>query len=210
MDAVEFAAGTSTHFVSDTDKVMDAFYAFCHKSGPELCAYHDASPAAIEKRLDALLGDIKIHPVIVAAPSANARPEIVTYSRVQKLLSASLYQPLVVFPLLAESLAGLEKGDGRPFLKLTSQGELDVPLCDAGQLNPQDPTPEIPELEGSADGGLAVLCSDSEPLRGGVEGFAAYLTLLEGISKAAGASMAGMALGCDGWGVRAKWRFNGG
>jgi hypothetical protein len=209
VDAVEFASGVGTHFIADTDAVMDSFYKFCHQAGPDLCSFYDISPDAIKSRLDALLEDIKIHPVIVSVSSLNAKPEIITYSRVRRLIAASLYQPLLVFPQLAKSLIGLERGDGRAFVELTTHGGEEVALCDAGQLDPQDPTPELPEVEGSVDGGTAVLCSDGESLTGGVEGFGRYLSVLEGISKSAGATMAAMALACAGWRVRAKWRFDG-
>jgi len=210
VDAVEFSSGVGTHFLTDTDAVMDAFYTFCHQAGPDLCAMYDVSPLAIRKRLDAIFEDIKIHPVIVpASPSLNSRPEIVNYSRLRRLVASALYRPLLVFPMLADIIAALEQDDGRPFVELTSPGGEELALCDAGQIDPGDPEPESPEVEGSADGGIAVLCTDAAPILGGVEAFGKYLTVLEGISHAAGGTMAEMALACADWGVKAKWRFDG-
>lgn len=190
---------------------MSSFYAYCHAAGPIRCAFHASSPSAIEMRLDKLLVNIKIHPVIVPAPStSNGRPEIVTYSKVRKMIASSLYRPLVLFPDLAEALAGLEAGDGRPFLELSSEGQEELPLCDSSH-NPGtgDPQPELPEAEGSADASKAIMCSDQAPFEGGLEAFDKYLEECQSASKSAGATMASMRFGCVEWGVKAKWRFTG-
>ncbi|KAK2630057.1 hypothetical protein QTJ16_000877 [Diplocarpon rosae] len=154
VDAKDYVSGTATHFLTDTDQVMNSFNVFCHQAGPDLCVFYASSPEAIEARLDALLMRIKTHPVIVpASPSSNLRPEIVSYSRLRRSISSSLYRPLVVFPNLASTLLALESGDGRPFIELTWQGSEELPLCDARLDNqvptdPESPTPEVPEAEG--------------------------------------------------------------
>ena len=174
---------------------MDSFYTYCHQAGPSLCAFHASSPLAIRTRLSTLLVQIKIHPVIAPVSDLNSRPEIITFSKVRRMIASALYRPLVIFPDLAESLAALESGDGRPFLDLSSQGQNEMPMCDSGTRNPE-PTPNIPEVEGSADASRAIQCSDQAPFEGGVKGFQAYLGECQGASRAAGATMAGMRLGC--------------
>jgi hypothetical protein len=148
--------------------------------------------------------------IVPASSSSNGRPEIVTYSKVRKFITASLYRPLVVFPGLAEALAALESGDGRPFLELSSQGQEELSLCDSNHgPEPGEPSPEIPEVEGSADASRAILCSDQASFKGGVEAFGEYLQICESVSRSAGATMASTRLGCAEWGVKAKWRFSG-
>lgn len=192
---------------------MNAFYEYCHLTGPKVCAFDSTSPQAIEARLDALLADLKIHPVIVSAsPHTNSRPAIVSFSKVRRMISAALYRPLNVFPALAEALAALEKGDGRPMVDLIPGGE-DFPLCKT-RYNPGDgdskpPTPETPEAEGNWDATKAIMCTDSRPAEGGVEGFRDYVKTLAGMSKAAGATMSNMWMGCVDWGFEAKWQFRG-
>lgn len=193
-----------TGFLADTDKVMDGFYFHCHRVGPELCAMYDSSPANIEDRIDTLLEDLRIHPVVVPASSSKTRPEIVTFSKLRQLIVSCLYRPIITFPLLDKVLAALEKGDGLPYIRLTATDE-ELQLCKAES---QDPA-ELSEIPGSADGGTAVLCTDAAPLEGGVEAFAKYVKVLEGISKVAGAAMGGMALVCAKWPIAAKWRFAG-
>jgi hypothetical protein len=143
----------------------------------------------------------------VPASSPNSRPEIITFSRVRKLISSALYRPLVVFPALASALAALESGDGKPFLSISPQFQDQLPLCDT--TSSPDPEPETPEVKSSADASLAILCTDQAPLTGGVSAFSSYVEQCSNTSKSAGATMASMRLGCVEWGVRAKWRFDG-
>ncbi|KAK0100486.1 hypothetical protein ONS95_008435 [Cadophora gregata] len=213
VDARDLVSGAPTHFLQDTDKVMDSFYRFCHLAGPKWCAFYASSPEAIETRLESLLENIKKHPVIVSASaSSNLRPEIVTYSKVKRLITSALYRPLVMFPSLAESLAALESGDGRPFIRLTSQGGEQLPVCESHQdnpTNPRNPTPEVPEAEGSADARKAIICSDGLSVADNVEGFETYAKKLLDVSRSAGSSMASLVMGCVGWKIKAKWQFTG-
>ncbi|KAI6715765.1 hypothetical protein JHW43_001712, partial [Diplocarpon mali] len=216
VDARDYVSGAATHFLTDTDLVMNSFYVFCHQAGPDRCAFYASSAEAVEARLDALLARIKMYPVIVpASRSSNPRPEIVSYSRLRRLISSSLYRPLVVFPGLASTLRALESGDGRPFIELaSSQGSEELPPCDARlekpvPTDPENPTPEVPEAEGSADASKAILCGDWDGMEGGVEAFEQYVDRLVGMSKAAGATMTSLVMGCVGWKVTAKWRYSG-
>ena len=213
VDARDYVSGAPTHFLQDTDRVMDSFYRFCHIAGPERCAFYASTPESIKARLDALLSNIRIRPVIVpASASLNPRPEIVSYSKVRRLITSALYRPLVMFPSLAEAFAALEAGDGRPFVEITSQGGEELPLCESRLENPSDPdipTPEVPEAEASADASKAIMCSDGEPIPGDVERFSSYAGRLVDLSRSAGSSMASLVMGCVGWKVRAKWQFTG-
>jgi hypothetical protein len=155
----------------------------------------------------ALLESLRISPAIVPSSSSNSKPELITYSKVRKLISSALYRPLVVFPSLAEALSALEAGDGKPFLQLSPAQQYELALCDSNTGQPAEPFPEIPEMESSADASLAILCSDQAPFLGGVSAFSKYLDECENASKSAGAIMASMRLGCGDWSIRTKWRY---
>ena len=208
VDAAQYFAGAGTHFLQDTDKVMSAFYYFCHKAGPEFCSFHASSPSVIETRLNKLFQSLKKNPVIVPSPldSINELPSIISYSDVRRLIASSLYRPLVMFPPLAEALAALEAGDGSPFLNLSGRSEGDPFLCDEGR---DKPTPELPDVEGSPHATNAIFCSDQGLQNDTVDSFGVYLEKAIETSKSAGATMASMRLGCVGWAVEAKWRFAG-
>jgi hypothetical protein len=209
VDAEQYSSGEGTHFLTGTDAVMDSFYTYCYKSGPKQCAFFSSSPSLIATRLSAFLETIRISPVIVPSSSSNSKPELITYSKVRKLISSALYRPLVVFPSLAEALSALEASDGKPFIQLSPAQQYELPLCDSSTGQPADPSPEIPEMESSADASLAILGSDQAPFLGGVSAFSKYLEECESASKSAGATMASMRLGCVDWGIRAKWRYAG-
>jgi pimeloyl-ACP methyl ester carboxylesterase len=209
VDAEQYSSGEGTHFLTDTDAVMTSFYTYCHAAGPSLCAFHASSPTLISARLTTLLTTLKTSPVIVPSSSTSSKPEIITYSKARKLISSALYRPLAIFPALAEALAALEASDGEPFLSMSPQFSDQLPLCDSNTSQPPDPTPEIPEVEGSADASRAILCSDQAPFLGGVSAFSTYLEECQNASTSAGATMANMRLGCVDWGVKAKWRFAG-
>src|SRR4051812_3703839 len=100
---------------------MDAFYEFCHRAGPLRCSFYAASPRQIQERLDALLRRLRVTPVLIPPVSlADAvvgspgpeMPELVTYSKVRRIISTMLYQPIYRFRPVAEVLAGLERNDG--------------------------------------------------------------------------------------------------
>lgn len=205
VDVVEYTSGRGTHFVQDTDKVMDSFYQFCHRAGPQNCSFYAPSPREIEIRLDMLLKRIRKHPVIVPASPSGGRPEVVSFSGLRKLIASALYRPLFMFPPLAEILSALEEDDGKPFIELTRQGSGDPLLCERDP----GPSPEHPEAEGTEDASKAILCSDAAPVRFTVDEFGKYVDELAQLSKSAGATMANMLLDCVGWTVDAKWRFDG-
>lgn len=208
VDAVEFASNRGIHFLQDTDKIMDAFYHYCHKAGPKLCAYYLDSEKAIEARLDGLLRNIRKHPVIVPSSASNERPQIVSYSSVRKMIASTLYRPVVMFTALADALAALEIGDGSIFVDLATQVSDDPFVCDTGDDH-GDGAFETPELEDSHDGGIAILCSDGERMNDTADEFGVYVDELVALSKSAGATMANMRLACVQWSMQAKWRFAG-
>ena len=175
---------------------MDAFYRFCHLAGPAKCSFYASSPDNIKLRLNNLLEIIRKHPVIVpAAKASGRRPEIVSFSSVRRMIATSLYRPLVMFPPLAEALAELENQNGSRFIELSGQGAGDPFICESEP----GPTPELPEVEGTADATHAISCSDTPLFNRTVDDLEEYVKILVGLSKAAGATMANMGLACVGW-----------
>jgi hypothetical protein len=114
-----------------------------------------------------------------------------------------------MFPALADALAALEVGDGRIFVDLATQMSDDPFLCDTQQGQDGDSAPEMPESEGSHDGGIATLCSDGERMNDTADEFGEYVDELVALSKSAGATMANMRLACVQWSIEVKWRFAG-
>lgn len=192
----------------DTDKVMEAFYFFCHQAGPLRCALHAATPDKIRKRLVDLFAQIRRSPVLVSfSPSETGprMPELVTYSRIKRMLSTALYQPIYRFQRVASVLAALEQGDGRPYYAYTSLEKPDSTLFCSAETIPSGPGPD----EDTPDGFAAVMCSDGEPFRYTPADYEAYALAVQNLSTVVGGEQATTRLSCAGRVIRPKWRFAG-
>lgn len=206
VDVQRWYSGDGMRFIEDADKVMGAFYHFCHLAGPEGCAFYDSSPTKIETRLDNLLTDMKTNPVVTLSKDAADRPTIISYSDIRRAINSALYRPIQVFPELAKALSGLESGDGTAFLEM--KGKTPDPFrCDRPAEESHDSEDDL--REGSEDATAGVMCSEAKPVPQEVEQFAKYADVLVRLSKSAGATAANMRMVCVGWEIPAKWDFDG-
>ncbi|OTA99599.1 hypothetical protein M426DRAFT_254180 [Hypoxylon sp. CI-4A] len=194
------------NFLRDTDKVMEAFYSFCHKAGPSNCDFYDITPSAIKSRLASLLERIRKYPIIVpAAESGPDMPQLITWSHLKRLISAALYRPIFMFRKFATVLRALEEGNGDPFYKFVKSEDSTPPICSIEAI-----PPNVPRLEeGNADAFPAILCADSPPVDDTVEEFAEFVEELERISSSAGDVNALFRMACIGRTIRPKWRYTG-
>src|SRR5215469_16493362 len=95
VDYIEWTLRSHLNFPHDTDKVMGGFYNFDHKAGSSNCGFYSSTPSAIRERLDSMFQNIRVHPAIVpAAKSTTELPKMVTYSSLNRLISATLYRPI--------------------------------------------------------------------------------------------------------------------
>ncbi|WYZ35252.1 hypothetical protein EsH8_I_001528 [Colletotrichum jinshuiense] len=211
VDYREWFNSAHTNYLRDTDKVLFAFYEFCHQAGPEKCAFYSSTPEAIEKRLRQLLSTLKKHPVIVSADDENGpeAPMLVTYSKVMRLLSSALYQPQYQFENFAKILAALEKQDGRPYYEHYSPSKPSpAPICLPQPVSPLEPPPGI--IEGTADAFPVIMCADHPAVHN--------LTLEEvqheaddilKLSPATGVLSVPYQMTCNQRITRPRWRFDG-
>ena len=197
------------NFLHDTDQVLQAFYDFCHSSGPERCAMYDESPDAIQKRLEVMLEDIRKSPVIIPGGvdgSGPDMPELVTYSKVKKLLSNALDAPVYTFKSFAQILRALEKGDGLPYWEYLNPIGNPTPACSAETV----PT-DIPKLSYNTEDLFGTtICQD----KGGsdfetVDEFVEFADRLMNASWADGDVNAHYRIACIGRKIKTKFRFGG-
>ncbi|KAJ2976329.1 hypothetical protein NUW58_g8112 [Xylaria curta] len=214
VDLREWHYQTYINFPRDMDKVMSAFYDFCHQAGPEVCDFYAETPQLIEQRHENLMEKIRKQPVLITAggpfPVAGLNvPQLITWSHVRRLTSAALYRPILLFKKYATVLAALESGDGRPFYTMTNS--LYQPEGPAASICTTEATPpEAPRLEGGNNEAFpAIMCSDLPPMNGTVEEFTDFAKRLGDISKSAGDVNALFRLACIGRTIRPKWRFDG-
>ncbi|KAF7875269.1 hypothetical protein EAF04_002441 [Stromatinia cepivora] len=210
VDYLEWSTNTHTSFLHDSDKVMEAFYHYCHASGPTNCAFYSPTPSQISTRLKDLLTVLETHPIIVPSSDPTLLPEIITYTSLKRLISSSLYRPILLFPPLANVLLSLETGDGIPFLNFISTFGLREPFtCECDTCNNGFPAPDQEDVEGTDDAMAAVMCSDGGIMNETVSEFKTYAdTLMEGASIA-GATNVEVRMSCVGWNVVSKWRYTG-
>jgi hypothetical protein len=197
------------NFLEDSDKIMEAFFEFCFKAGPEKCAFYaEGNADAIKARFLDLLGSLRKNPVLVPAYSNGTHPllpELVTYSKLQLLIRTCIYKPIDKAPALAKVMAALEEKDGLPFYRM-SQGDSEPPTLDFCSL--EDTLPTVPtDSSNGNDAFPAIMCADGEQFSDTPEAFAEYAEALRGVSRYAGTSNAHFKLSCAGRMIRPKWRL---
>lgn len=210
VDYKEWYHDSQINHLRDTDKVMDAFYTTCHAAGPQKCDFHAASPAKIKQRLDTLLTNLTLSPVIVPRSSSGPDlPELITYSHVKRLISTVLYQPAHMFSSFATVLAALESRDGKPFYNLTlSNSPAPSTLCALETIPPTVPI-SGPGQEDTPDAFPAIYCSDAPPFSLSAVQFSLYSSQLQNISSSCGAVYALTRLACAGRShIRPKWSLD--
>lgn len=207
VDYNEWYTDTHERFLDDADKVMDAFYFYCHKYGAETCPIWEPSASAIASRVGSLLERLKRHPIVVPSPAHSMElPEIVTYSSLQRLISAALYRPIYMFSSLARIISSLEAGDGRLFVQYAvSQGKVQF-SCDCPLNSGMPGTLQQPATDNAFP---AIMCTDGGRTNETLGEFMAYAEKLIQTSASAGAVNALVRMSCAGWTSTAKWRFTG-
>ncbi|KAK0661025.1 Carboxylesterase A [Lasiodiplodia hormozganensis] len=184
--------------LEDTEKTMQAFYDRCAEAGPTLCplAGHNMSAVDIKAKATAVLDKMYHNPIQVKGEF----PEIVTWSDVRLFMFMALYEPLHAFPLMAEMLAALARGDedGEMERYLTSKHFF---AC-AAKGNDTD----IAQVDGEAS--MAIMCSDGDPQDYlDLDGMDEHWRKLDAISPTVGAMWAGHRMNCANWKFRPLFRF---
>ncbi|KAF7156342.1 hypothetical protein CNMCM6106_009609 [Aspergillus hiratsukae] len=78
--------------VDQMDEAMKKFSSFCHSAGPGKCSFWGPTPANITSRLDGIIHQLQNHPV-------------------PALFLNTIYAPLEKFPIMADILHQLERGN---------------------------------------------------------------------------------------------------
>ncbi|KAI0452638.1 Alpha/Beta hydrolase protein [Xylaria acuta] len=97
--------------VDQMDEAMEKFSSFCHSAGPETCSFWGPTPADITARMDGIIYQLQNHPIPVSGVQSRDLPTLVTYSDLKALFINTIYTPLASFPVMADILHQLERGD---------------------------------------------------------------------------------------------------
>ncbi|KAI5203344.1 hypothetical protein E4T39_04257 [Aureobasidium subglaciale] len=196
IDNLQIAAFTD---LSDTEKTMDSFFRSCAEAGYPACALADPNvatkPARVKERTIAVIETLRHEPVAVI----GLEPEVITSNDLRMLIFLSLYHPVQMFPILARTLAELEKGDGsssaqmlRPYHDLTCRATASI------------------DRVFDADAQLAITCSDGDDLTGiNRTEFASFAEKLTEVSPTIGDIWAALRMYCIHYPLRPQYRYTG-
>jgi hypothetical protein len=209
----------------DTDEALTSLYDACAAAGPSKCAIYENSTDLVRARVNKILNDIHLAPVPVYNNTDLSQITfgVVDYSLVALQLFQTLYWPYATGPMLAESLAALERGNGSPIYANSLTSIINSWVLDTYQ-NDQ------PFQVGIIDVSAPIFCGDAlvNTTRSLEEAYAEYLavakesslapawyTILPGICKCVFRPNLKISNAlapdgfCSNWKITAKDRFNG-
>lgn len=208
-DAHSMYNGLWTTSILNSDRVMDRFFDDCYKAGPARCSfYSENGPSSMQADLDATLRMLNNTPLAVSGSNSHG-PDVITYSDVMKVIKETLYDPLNLFPQLADLLADVSNGSGSHFAEFKMKKKF--PVCP--YPSPEDPH-QIrecpPYTETSLETLVSISCTDGKDLStASKEEFQSYYTILRQQSKWMADYWASFTLSCWGWKTRPSWRYDG-
>lgn len=112
LDLADWYAGTLKTNVIDQDKIVEQFFQYCYKAGPEKCVFYADSPEKIEQRARDLVETIRREPISVSDRSVVDRPIIITYEVMRFLFLNAMYDPVSQWSAFAQDLLNLEMRNG--------------------------------------------------------------------------------------------------
>ncbi|KAF2164862.1 hypothetical protein M409DRAFT_67582 [Zasmidium cellare ATCC 36951] len=190
----------------DTDKILESFFHYCSKAGPEKCRFwREGGEVAIRDAYHRAMDEIMENPLPVPG-NFERGPEIITYSNIKELVGRAMYQPLAFFPTLATLLDDVARRNGSVFAERKSNGRRPsyrTKACeDAGPYSSDCILPDW-DVEGPS---LAILCSEARSKSNISEpDFIEIASRLRNQSSALGEVWAQYLLGCTGWNATASW-----
>jgi hypothetical protein len=156
--------------------------------------------------LEQLLHSLNRTPL--AVPGSDTRgPDVITFSDVMRLVKESLYVPLKSFPVMADLLANVSRGDGGAFADMKNAGK--VAAC---PMNDEQDCPKLypPYKDTLLETLASISCTDGEDLSNLTkEEFFDYYEVLKGQSRWMADIWAAFTMPCWGWKTRPKWRYQG-
>ena len=167
------------------------------------------SPGAIKTRFETLLENVRRNPVVIpvgVSGSGPEMPELVTFSKVKRLLSNALDAPVYTFKTFARILRGLEDRDGRPYWEYMNPNGVPTTACSAETV-PID----IPKLSYNTEDLVATTIRQD---KGGpdiktVDEFEAFADRLMEASWADGDVNTHYRVACIGRTIKTKFRYSG-
>lgn len=214
VDIDRYYTGNGSSPVHDADAIFSRFGLYCDQAGPDACPlYGEGGPPSIEEAFHAFDAKLYNASVPVLATSKSG-PEIITWTDVRTLLRVSMYQPILMFPLLARALKQLQNGEQASVVMDFKESRRSSPCADEGtagrsqcqQLGPWSSECQDPR-ENEPYAATAIMCYDSEYLNDMDQSqFQGIWDGLRNDSKLVGDYWASSLMSCAGWKNRSKWQ----
>lgn len=112
---LNFSADDWSINIIDADNTLTWFFDTCEAAGPERCTFHAADSKVIRERYHAV--ETLVHSGTLILPDGNPLDASLFEASVHFLLYAA-----AKYPLLADILVSLEKGDVTPILSIIETG----------------------------------------------------------------------------------------
>lgn len=156
--------------LSDSEKVLEFFFASCSAAGPSGCAFWAPAPANIRANLTALYDTVRALPIPALSPSESETfYGLFDYPRLRNTVFQALYAPMASFAPLAHGLAALAAGDAGALFALHAQAPY---ACDAA-----------PAARRLADASTAIFCNDASRVPGGLRWTEEYFAMMARASE---------------------------
>lgn len=203
--------GNWTSNLYDSDLILERFFEYCAKAGPEKCSFYRLGGAVeMHREFDRILEILWESPLSV--PSTPYRgPEVITWSDVKLMVKTAMYQPLWFFPRMADLLQDILVTNGSAFAEM-KHSQRHCAGCKSTECESSGPYSRecmIPGWDG-VDASSAILCSDGEGMGDfDRDEFVKYWSVLKNQSKVMGDYWAQTRLNCMSWRAKAKWRYPG-
>ncbi|KAF7304001.1 AB hydrolase-1 domain-containing protein [Mycena indigotica] len=178
------------------DAALGTFFTSCAAAGPSRCAFATSSsgtPKDISDRLTALTNDVRKQPVPVVTSAGYG---LVDYSLLRETVFSSLYAPYDRFPILAQALADLERGNGTTLYAFSG---LTQPLYQCGD-SPSN-------ADNANDVQIAVTCSDGAEIKDTFDQLVAFYHSVDKVSQFSEFLVGRQRVTCSGWKVYREGRF---
>ncbi|RDW94622.1 hypothetical protein BP5796_00385 [Coleophoma crateriformis] len=192
VDADLYVAPVWRDSITDADTIVEKLFMYCHKAGPQCVLGRTGDTEQdIKDRFQSIMSNLKENPISLIDPATKAL-SMLHYDNIRMLLFTSIYFPSQTFPILANILDILHRGDESEIQATFRVGSLDSIVC-----GPQAPASYYP-----GDAQIAIMCSDKRyPLNETVPNLEAIFEKVSKDSTFADVWMTIM-VGCDGYGIK--------
>lgn len=210
VDIEKYYSGVGPNAIRDADTIFDRFEQYCDLAGPDACPLcSQTGSTSIKEAFLALEASIYNSSIPVVASSTHG-PEVITWTDVRTMLRTALYQPLLMFPLLAQSLGELQRGNGAAMVSFKQSRRLSS--CTTSQCQKTGPwSPAcLDQSENEPYALSAIMAADAEYLTDLDQSkFMKSWAELKRDSEMIGDYWATLRLGCAGWKSQSKWKIPG-